>query len=270
MKKGNHSVLVDIAGVLLAFVIAFGALVLVQGLLRDEEARLLDESGRIEIMVRAEDAQLGETEVQLSILTQEELVQVVECLNRETEVGLHEPLSGQLSMAQAVQCGREWLSDFFLPHLSLEDSVPQEYSCYLWGRLENGETGGEAEQMFSYWTIILTGQELSAELVLNAVTGQVLSAAVRCSEPVQYQEDHVLDVLLEDYWKSFALDADYSVIDRGDGGASTDDRSGIRGMGNDEISAFLEVNSIVVSSAQPEFMETQDWLIVRLYLETEG
>lgn len=262
--------LTNFAGVLLAICIAFGAVFLVHRQLVAEEAGMLGGGGAVALAVRSESAQAGEEETRQAALTEEELLEVVSCLNRETEVGLHEPQAGQLSMTEALRCGREWLSDFLLPRLGLEGSVPQEYksNCYLWGRTKDGGGAGNGEdsaheQLLSYWMLSLNGDDIHADLTLNAVTGQVLSATVRCLYPARFRVEEKQYELVEAYLESFGIEASFTAK------SYSDEWLDGRRMGNSEIVAVVEtgVSSVAMSSAQEE-IESVDYLQLHLYLET--
>lgn len=260
---------VNACGILLAFGAAFGGVFLVQEGLDSEMAGLLQGGGALQVPVRSETAletgtaQAGWTEAEKR-LTQEELLLAVECLNGTEEFYPHEPLPGQLSMAQAIESGREWLEVFFLPRLGAEDNGQREYrvNCYLWTRRAEGETEG-TDSRRSYWTVALSCQELEAGLVLNAVSGQVLEASVTVKSPVEYQARENLAALLGDYAESFGTAEEYLLVDEKNG-------SMYQSIGEGGLCAVLKTGSIVVSKADTDAVEYfTEMLNIRLYLTRE-
>jgi len=244
---------VNVLGILLAFGVAFGGVFLVQEGLARETAGLLQEGGEVLVPVRSEASEASgvpgaDCEEAPKKLTEEELLAAVGGLKGTEESYPHEPLQGQLSMAQAIEGGREWLEDFFLPHLEMSGDVLREcrINCYLWTRQVYSGTGGQVEDgLISYWTVGLDGQELDAGLVLNAVSGQVLEASVTVRSPVEYQARDSMAALLLDYAESFGTTEDYVIID---------ERSGnmYQGIGDSGLTAVLKIGEIVVAGAEDE------------------
>ena len=202
-KTEKRSRLADLLGILAAIAIAFGGLALVEVRLAAEEDRILDAGGEmriIQVQTQKMEAQdVDEAAVRQAELTQEELAQAVECLKRGGDRHLHEPQAGQLSMAQAVDCGKGWMEEFLLPRLGLEPDEggeAREYKvgCFLWAREEES---GEAPWL-SYWAVELNAAGIDGMLILNAATGQVMSAAVTVSHPIEYQDRDRIDTLLDD------------------------------------------------------------------------
>ena len=171
-KTEKRSRLADLLGILAAIAIAFGGLALVEVRLAAEEDRILDAGGEmriIQVQTQKMEAQdVDEAAVRQAELTQEELAQAVECLKRGGDRHLHEPQAGQLSMAQAVDCGKGWTEEFLLPRLGLEPDEggeAREYKvgCFLWAREEDaGEESGEAPWL-SYWAVELNAAGRSEE-----------------------------------------------------------------------------------------------------------
>ena len=254
---GKLGLLADLLGILAAVAIAFGGLALVQGRLSAEEDRLLEEGGEIRVQIQTQqlDSQaMGDVEIRQTELTQSELVQAVEYLEQGGDRCLHEPQADQLSMAQAVDCAKEWVEVFLLPHLGVGADVrgeAREYKvdCFLWTRGENSLEGFAEEPWLSYWSVELDGPDIDGMLILNAVTGQVMSAAVTVSCPTEYQRQGWIGRLLEDYADSFGIVSSYSVAGEYDPGTNSFHQS----RGNEEISAVIDISTVVVAtSAEPD------------------
>lgn len=209
--------LVNLLGMASALGIAFGSVFLVQAKLDKEAEILLGGEGMIEIPAQSYEIETqgvsAEETGERKLLAAEELVQVINNLDSETaEVYAHEPLQGQLSILQALECGRVWLEEFFLPHLGESVSGEYETSCHLWAMREEGAAEENRNLQFSYWTVTFNNEDIAASLTLNAVTGQVLDAHVSCFFPVEYSENGALMPLLEDYTDSFGLGKEYSYL----------------------------------------------------------
>lgn len=251
-QKETGRILVNLSGILGALVIAFGGLFLVWLKLNREQVQLLAGSGLIELpqagtleAAKAADISPGR------LLTEEELAQIKDILEEPGQANPHEPLSGQLSMAQAIEIGRAWLEDFFLPHLGKGDILLQEYkiSCYLWAP----ETANpENCPRLSSWTVSLAGSDVEAVLILNAVSGQILDASVSCCSPVEYQERETLTTLLADFAFSFGLDGEYTLVYSGETESGAVKLPWYQSLGAGDTFAAIQASSIVATAADAD------------------
>lgn len=251
MRKNT---LINLAGLLLALAIASGGLLGVQARLAVEKAKLLQESGTVELPVQSGPAQSGEVSdqrLQRLPLTEDDLMTVVKSLESGAEIYPHEPSGSQLTMAEAVEYGLSWLEDFCMPHLGVTDFHMTDYKtgCYLW-------TTQEDVPLLSYWTVSLSTKSMEAELVLNAVSGQILDASVRCSLPLLRQDPESMMTFVNDYAASFGLGEEYTLIREDTDDADSDpDNTKISGqtiyqsVGSQGIFAAMSMNGIVVSKA---------------------
>lgn len=208
-KSTRKNICLNLLGILSAIGMALGGLLGVQGLLSREEAHILQSGGMVALPVQADDMEsvdIGITEPLTPHLTQEELALAVQNLRSGGVSSPHEPKAGQLSMTEAIMLGKEWIGQFFMPHLGRTDFVLQEYraNCFLWS-LQEDPNDSRTNPLLSYWTVLLTGQGMEAELILNAVTGQILDASVSCSLAVEYQDKDSMAGLLRSYADSFSL-----------------------------------------------------------------
>lgn len=259
-------------GILLAFGIAFGELFLVQSRLVQEEAELLQGGGMIEIQVQPEAApaqEIGETETVRAMLTDAQLYRVVEKLEREVEAYPHEPWEGQLSMAEAVAGGKEWIEGFLLPSIGINDIKLSEYSinCYLWAWQSDVEAG-DRDPVLSYWKLWFHSQGLGVDITLNAATGQVLDAAVSCSSAlVEYQDpdDSQVKGLLYAFADSFGLEGRYMVydVDAGSGWSMYE------GIGEEGVFVAAKAYTVAVSMGDGGYGEYSEIFHIDLRLGTE-
>lgn len=264
--RGRGGLFVNVLGILLAFGAAFGGMFLVRECLLRETEALLGGSGEVLVPFQSAVAAVPPQEAdwkeaEREKLTEAELFLAVEGLNGMEEVVPHEPRQGQMAMAQAIEAGREWMEEFFLPHLGIQGGALREYkiNCYLWSRQADG-----AEPLLSYWSVSLGCQELNAALTLDAVSGQVLAADVAVSAPVEYQDQDSLRALLEDYADSLGVESHSLLTDKRGGGM-------YQSVGGDGVYAALRVSNIAVAFSSPEaeeFMgEVMEVFSVHLYLD---
>ena len=179
-KDGQGHIGVNILGIITAFGIAAGGLFGVRYLLAKEEARLMQGGGEVHILVQGEAVEVQDAlEVGNKELSDAELFWAVEGLRDKSEVNPHEPQQGQLSMVQAIEHGKRWMEDFFMPHFGISEHGLEEFkaNCYLWS--QNIYRNSGENDSCSYWTVVLGGKELEAELVLHAESGQILDASVK-------------------------------------------------------------------------------------------
>ncbi len=292
-SRSRKNTLINLAGLLLALAIASGGLLGVQARLAHEEASLLQGGGMVELSVASDPSPSEEVDVQVpgTPLTEEELTLVIQSLESGAEPYPHAPGQSQLSMAEAMEQGRSWLESFFMPHLGVTDFhlSEQKTGCYLW-------TVQEDTPLLSYWTVTFSAKNLEAELILNASSGQVLDASVRCALPTQSQDTEDLMDFLDDYASSFGLkeqsvliendgDGDYnSIISPADDSEMADSiprnaeiygRTMYQSIGSQGIFAALNVNRIVFScpvqgeTPDVDYVQAKEILSIRLRLTSK-
>lgn len=268
-SKGIGRAAVNLTGILSAFAIALGGLFLVQSRLKLEQERLL-EGGLVELPQTGTGEPAGSVDVPLhGFLAEEELLELVHSLAQREEIKPHEPLEGQLTMLQAIDCGKTWLEEFFLPYYTSYDLPANEYwiDCYLW----TPETAGadpETSPWLSCWTVSLSSHKIDALLTLSAVSGQILDASVSCSVPFSLQDKKDLPSLLERYAVSFGLETEDSLIYIEDKDTRANEALYFQNIGSRGIYAALNTKNLVYSTTDtntntPVYMERFD---IRLYL----
>lgn len=268
----------NLAGMLSAVGIALGGLFLVQDGLAREKESLLQGSGLVGITVQAEPAAAAEMEVVQNSpvnLTEEDLIRVVRDMESGGEIYPHEPGQDQLSMSQAITCGREWIETFFMPYMGKTDYRMEEYKadCFLWS-LREKEGEEEKDPIFSYWTINFEVQGLAeVGLTLNAASGQVLIASIGLYGPVEYQDGQNLLALLREYAFSFGTDevASYSFVESVAEGMGRTGEKIYHTISSQGLYAGIRTSSVSISMAteNPGVAESIDIFTVRLYLTTD-
>lgn len=270
--SGAGSLLANGAGILAALGIGFGGLFLVQNILSGEAEKLLHSGGRVEIPVQGETMTTWETqdvEAVQALLTGEELRQVVERLEKGTDPWPHEPWQGQMSMAEAMECGRDWTENFLMPHLGMADYTLQEVTanCYLWNWQADVESG-EGNPLFGCWSVWLYVPDLTVALTLNGVTGQVLQATVSISGqmPVEYQEKDGIMTLLTDYGDSFGLGGSYVMLNSE---MAADGWEMRQTVGEEGVYASVRTSTIAIADIYGDMEGVSEIFTVELGLGTE-
>lgn len=252
--KNAGKVLINLSGILAALTITFGGLFLVQFKLNQEQERLLTDSGLIELPQTEFIEVIEAGDLSLSVLlTEEQLEELRNILEEPGETAPHEPLSGQLSMAQAIECGQTWLKDFFLPRLGISDNSLLDYKavCYLWAP-ESPDSEPENRPWLSCWTISLSNQHMEAVLILNAVTGQILDATVSCFSPIEYQEQNALMTLLKGFASSFGMDNDSRPVYSAETESGAKKLPWYQHLGTRGTFAAIQASSIIVCSTDTD------------------
>ena len=164
----------------------FGSMAAMNHILRIREARLLTESGRVEVEspVRAWEDWENEEENPVSegmrseryILNMQQVEDAIQCWNDRIGMILHDPVEGQISMEEAIIAGEDWLIEMKIG----EDMDAMAYSVNaelgVGGQME--DAGEKLEAYYSFWTVQYSGQSMSAILYINAVTGKVWGAKI--------------------------------------------------------------------------------------------
>lgn len=161
--------------------------------LRARERQFLSESGRVvvEAPVRAwqeQDSSMEAENLDNSIkegyvLTAEQMEEVIRQWGGRMAVTVHNPVNGQISMAEAVKAGEEWLAEMGMEGNGQEKDMGSNFMNAMLGvAVQNPSTETPLEPYYSYWIMQFSDQSMKAVLYLNAVTGQVWSAEITLLE----------------------------------------------------------------------------------------
>ena len=164
----------------------FGSMTAMNHILRIRETRLLTESGRVEVEspVRAWENWEDNEESPVSedigseryILNMEQVEDVIKCWNNRTNIIIHDPVAGQISMEEAIKVGNNWLIEMKIE----KDMNIMSYSvnAELGVGRQMEYAGEKLEAYYSFWTVKYSSQSMSAILCINAVIGKVWSAEI--------------------------------------------------------------------------------------------
>ena len=203
MKKA-----ITLGGIFFAFVIAIGGLFIMQGMIHKRGDVLLSESGNIKAAPIVDDAEGNADDLELTPLSQMEIIQILHSLESNETEQPHEPMQGQISMENAIEQAKEWTNHFYTQYLDEETTDTLNYikiNSKLCIKQNSEIVGNSSEVINSYWTVILETDEIRTEIVMNAVTAQIFCATVTSSS-VEYDFSKIdLELLLEDYISSFNI-----------------------------------------------------------------
>ena len=205
----NKSYKYTILTLFLALVFAFGSMAGVNFILRAKERQLLTERGRaiVETPVRSwqgkESGEDGETEEESDsigyALTTGQVEDILSCWNNRTGVTVHNPVTGQITMEEAIKEGKKWLVEMEIGENESEGTAAYSVSATLGIATQKVSVGAQSEPYYSFWTVQFSGSSMNAVLYLNAVTGKVWSADItlyeEMSEEIPYEKlDHFVEL----------------------------------------------------------------------------
>lgn len=174
-------------------------------ILQKRENRLLQESGSEEteppvaVWREPQADEAGRPDVSFEEkarqLTVEQMEEVINYRDSATDEVLHDPVSGQISMEEAIACGEQWLVE--MGFLEEEHTGSKNAGSGQTG-ITAGENNGQIlcrraslgikkerrnsqvpmEPYYSFWTVRFSGGTVNAVLSVNAVTGSVWDAEI--------------------------------------------------------------------------------------------
>lgn len=269
-SKGLSGAFLNSCGVLSALILAFVGFFLVQDGLTREQEKLLRSGGLVEL---PQTGTVGEEMSDASIgqLSEEELLQLVKSMEQKGEVRPHEPVQGQLTMAQAMERAMAWLEETLFPRFGLSDALGGEYkaTCFLWSPEAVGQDLGAAPWL-GCWMVSVSSQDVDIALKLSAVSGQILDASVSCSAPVSYEGSDIR-TLLGEYADSFGLEGDDVWISGGETDAAAKKMPLYQSIGTKGIYAAIRADSMVVSTSEEGERNplSREFFSLHLYLCSE-
>lgn len=184
-----------------AVLFIFGSMTAMNYILRVRETQLLTESGKAEVEspvrewegwgIGDENVVSGDTDGERYVLTTNQVEEAVKSWNNRNAVTLHDPVAGQISMVEAIEAGKRWLSEMEIGEE--KDAASFSISAELGVGGQKQDTAERLEAYFSFWTVTYSNQSMSAILYLNAVTGKVWGAEITLYEelPKKMHDDRL-------------------------------------------------------------------------------
>lgn len=243
-------------GIVLAAGITAGGLFFMEYMLTERRTALFSEGGKVKavLSVRETESSAGRR----VSLSEEELTEILLSMESGETEQPHEPIGAQLTMEQAVERGKEWLEALCGDYLGEEMSGKYErIYAELCVKTDGYAESGLSRELFSYWTVMLNAREMRAELAMNAVTGQVLNAALYAYLPGFAFSEIDRERLLEEYCSSFGLEMDDLLWIR--------DGMLWRSLGNGNLFAGVKTEDFAIADADQEEHLDVSMLQLRLY-----
>ncbi len=186
IRKYKYTVI----SLMFAVLFIFGSMTAMNYMVRVREAQLLTERGRVEVESPVwgwegwgngdENAVSGDIDGESHVLTTKQVEEAITSWNNRTEVILHDPVAGQISMEEAIESGERWLAEMEISGEMEKASFSISAELGVGGQKE--DTGERLEAYFSFWTVTYSNQSMNAILYLNAVTGKVWGAEIALYE----------------------------------------------------------------------------------------
>jgi len=174
----NKRSIFTISGIILSFVIAIGGWVLAGRLMDMRSNMLMSANGISPIIVPMSVPVLNDTEHDYEydfhpLLTEAGIVSVLHNINAPGREIPHEPTDEQITMGQAIDIGRTWLS-FIREQLYIHQELFVFYDtrAHLSQNVQR-DGDGFLSPAYSFWTVTFNGRLIDVTLLINAVEGQV-------------------------------------------------------------------------------------------------
>lgn len=218
---------------LLALLFVFGSMIGMNFILRIKEGQLLSESGKaiVEAPVRAwqkeengeESGKEKEENMQTAdtggyTLTTGQIEEVLERYQKSSIEVAHSPVAGQISMEEAIEAGKEWLTDMGI-EMGVEieeqgnDKEVFSVSARLVSPIQEDYPSVPLEPYYSRWFVRISDNSKAASLYINAVTGQVWNADIIFYEELSEEiSDEISDEKLRRFVELCGLQASGSSV----------------------------------------------------------
>lgn len=158
-----------------------GSMLCMRWILEVREKQLLTETGKatVESPVKAWQEWEQKEQAATHKLTMEQMEEAIQFWNNRIGETIHDPVEGQISMEEAIESGKQWLT--------MMGSEKQIYSitATLSAGYQKESAKMQLEPYYSFWTIEFSNQTVKNTLYLNAVTGQVWFAKIIWNDEIQ-------------------------------------------------------------------------------------
>lgn len=211
-----------VLALLLSVGIAVGGLYLLSFVLDREEQVLISQKGKEEL--QRENGETGEEDGsgsvsysrEQTVLTEDELCEVLKNMKYGEMEYPHEPYYGQLTMTQAVDQGKVWLTELKQKHKNLEpvlEDVGDKVSAHLSREaMENEQVILGSNRILSHWELGFAGKNSGVNMKMNAVTGQVLELYIWAESIERSITADEREALLNSFVSQFKLPVDGLVV----------------------------------------------------------
>lgn len=166
---------------LLGTAFMIGSMLCMRWILEVRERQLLTENGKaaVESPVRAWQEWEQKEQTATHKLTMEQMEEAIQFWNNRIGETIHDPVEGQISMEEAIELGKQWLT------MMGEKKQIYSITATLSAGYQRESPKKQLEPYYSFWTIEFSNQTVRTTLYLNAVTGQVWSAKIIWNDDIQ-------------------------------------------------------------------------------------
>lgn len=166
---------------LLGTAFMIGSMLCMRWILEVRERQLLTENGKaaVESPVRAWQEWEKKEQTANHKLTIEQMEEAIQFWNNRIGETIHDPVEGQISMEEAIELGKQWLT------IMGEKKQIYSITATLSAGYQRESPKKQLEPYYSFWTIEFSNQTVRTTLYLNAVTGQVWSAKIIWNDDIQ-------------------------------------------------------------------------------------
>lgn len=160
-------------------------------ILHGRENKLLQESGTevvespVAVWQEPQDAGTEETDANsgngMPLLTVAQMEEVINYRGDAVSEVLHDPVTGQISMEEAIACGERWLAEMGYTEENTEGTPRTQARgrrAALGVKKDQKTSKVPMEPYYSFWTVGFSDESVYASLSVNAVTGRVWDAEV--------------------------------------------------------------------------------------------
>ncbi|RDU24612.1 hypothetical protein [Anaerosacchariphilus polymeriproducens] len=195
---------------LFSLFIVFGGWFLTNELLDRQHVKLMNKVNSIDFNEKL-DVEPGAGRTKTSLSTKE-IANILKVWTSDRIRHYHEPYEGQLTMEEAINAANSWLSYFckndILPKEILESDFTQT-NAFLYDTNPVSQVPAmitpAPDPAYSFWSVNLINREVSVQLMINALTGEIWMVDISSSSlEVNFDNIKVWDVL-EQYEKYFGL-----------------------------------------------------------------
>ena len=204
------------AGIALSFIIAIGGWGLTSMMIDRKSEALLSVTGITYVDVPPQPTSINHdtensTLQERQTLTDEDIYNVLLNWEASGNERAHEPTDTQLSMEQAIEAaksGLEYFGEQGVIPIKIFEQEFEKINAYLCQNQTVGQASEFLDPIYSYWTVVLTGESTHATLVLNAVTGQIWSADIVISSPDAFFEHEDTRKVLNTFVSYLGMNSD--------------------------------------------------------------
>lgn len=191
---------------LLGTAFMIGSMLCMRWILEVREKQLLTENGKaaVESPVRAWQEWEQKEQTATHKLTMEQMEEAIQFWNNRIGETIHDPVEGQISMEEAIESGKQWLT------MMGEEKQIYSITAILSAGYQRESAKKQLEPYHSFWTIEFSNQTVRTTLYLNAVTGQVWSAKMIWKDDIQ--EKPYPQVQLKIFIESAGLKAENKTV----------------------------------------------------------